>query len=183
MTLEAWNAVAAVGTFVVITATAIAAFFQLRHIRRSNELSGLQSAFQMLLDPSVREIVNFVRHDLADRMQDPEFRAGLRQVTVDRRVHPEYYLCDMYNHIGSFVRSRLIDERIFLQTEWYNVRLYWGLLRDAIAEGRRAKPLIFENFEWLAARAARWAAAHPHGDYPADESRMFDVAKDGGRGI
>jgi hypothetical protein len=94
----------------------------------------------MLQDPSVREIVNYVRHDLAQKMEDPAFRQGLRTpagVPVDRRLHPEYYLCDMYNHIGSFIRSGLIDESIYLQTEWVNVALYWGLLRDAIAEGRK----------------------------------------------
>jgi len=89
----------------------------------------------------------------------------------------------MYNHLGSFVRNGLIDERIFLQTEWYNVGLYWELLRDAIAEGRRIRPLIFENFEWLASRARRWVAEHPTGDYPAGQPRLLDAAKDGGRGL
>jgi hypothetical protein len=54
VSLELWSTLAAVGTFVVIAATAIAAFVQLRHIRRSNQLAGLQSTLDMLLDPSVR---------------------------------------------------------------------------------------------------------------------------------
>jgi len=176
MSLEIWDTIAAVGTFAVITATAIAALVQLRHLRRANQFAGLQSTFEMLQDPSVREIVNYVRHDLAQKMEDPAFREGLRTpigVPVDRRNHPEYHLCDMYNHIGSFVRSGLIDESIYLQTEWVNVGLYWGLLRSAIAEGRKTKPHIFENFEWLAARAQRWVDSHPHGDYPAGERRMI----------
>ncbi len=64
MSLEAWSTIAAIGTFVVIAATAIAAFVQLRHIRLSNQLAGLQSAFNMLMDPAVRELVNYIRHDL-----------------------------------------------------------------------------------------------------------------------
>jgi len=178
VSLEMWSTIAAVGTFTVITATAIAALVQLRHLRRANQLAGLQGTFEMLQDPSVREIVNYVRHDLAQKMQNPAFRAGIRTFPVDRREHPEYHLCDMYNHIGSFVRSGLIDESIYLQTEWVNVGLYWGLLRDAIAEGRKAKPHIFENFEWLAARAQRWADQHPHGDYPAGDQRMIPPATD-----
>jgi hypothetical protein len=181
MLLEMLNTIAAVGTFTVITATAVAALVQLRHLRRANQLAGLQSTFEMLQDPSVREIVNYVRHDLAQKMQDPAFREGLRTpagVPVDRRDHPEYYLCDMYNHIGSFVRSDLIDESIYLQTEWVNVGLYWGLLRDAIAEGRKGKPHIFENFEWLAARAQRWVDEHPNGDYPPGDPRMIPSAND-----
>src|SRR4029077_19395432 len=173
MTLEAWNTAAAVGTFVVITASAIAALAQLRHLRTSNQLSGLMSVFGMLQDPSVRELVNFVRHDLAERMKDDEFRASLLEVPIDRRKHPELYLCDMYNHIGSFVRSGLIDERTYLQTDWYNVNLYWGLLADVIAIGRTSRPYIFENFEYLASRARTWAENHPQGNYPGAEPRLM----------
>jgi hypothetical protein len=174
VSFELWSTVAAVGTFVVIAATAIAAFVQLRQIRRSNQLAGLQSTFAMLLDPTVRELLNYVRHGLAERMNDENFCAGLRKIPVDRREHPELYLCDLYNHVGSFVRNGLIDEEVYLQTEWYNVNLYWSLLRDAIAEVRANRPYVFENFEWLAARARRWRDEHPRGDYPPNERRMID---------
>lgn len=170
MSLEFWGTLASVGTFVVIAVTAAAALVQLGHIRRANQLAGLQSVLSMLADPSVREILNYVRHDLSGRMQDPAFRSGLQEIPVNRREHPELYLCDIYNHIGSFVRSGLIDERIYLQTEWYNVTLYWRLLREAIAVVRKRRPFVFENFEWLAAQAQRWQRQHPSGDYPKDES-------------
>jgi hypothetical protein len=173
MALELWSTAASIGTFVVIAATALAAFVQLRHLRRSNQLAGLQSTFDMLLDPAVRELVNYVRHDLATRMKDEHFRSGLLEIPIDRREHPELYLCDMYNHVGSFVRNGLIDERIYLQTEWYNVNLYWGLLRDVVEQVRSNRPYLFENFEWLAARAQRWFSEHPHGDYPPDEPKML----------
>lgn len=161
------------GTFVVITASAIAALAQLRHLRTSNQLSGLMSVFGMLQDPSVRELVNFVRHELAEQMKDDDFRAGLLEIPVDRRKHPEYYLCDMYNHIGSFVRSGLIDEDTYLQTDWFNVILYWRLLTDVIRIGRSNRPHIFENFEYLASRAHAWAERHPQGDYPGGERRLL----------
>jgi len=173
MTLEVWNTVAAVGTFLVITASAIAALAQLRHLRTSNQLSGLMGVFGMLQDPSVRELVNYVRHELAERMKDEKFRASLLDIPIDRRKHPEFYLCDMYNHIGSFMRAGLIDERTYLQTDWYNVTLYWGLLADAIAICRMNRPYIFENFEYLASRAQAWAQAHPHGDYPSAQPRLL----------
>ena len=173
MSLALWSTIAAVGTFLVILATAITAVVQLRHIQLSNQLSGLLSTFDMLQDPSVRELVNFVRHDLAERMKDEDFRRGLLEIPIDRRVHPEFYLCDMYNHVGSFVRSGLIDESIYLQTDWYNVNLYWRLLREVVAETRKNRPHVFENFEWLAARAERWLIAHPQGDYPDGERRLL----------
>jgi hypothetical protein len=178
MNLELWNTLATVGTFIVIALTAIAALVQLRHIRRANQLAGLQNIFTMLQDPGVRELVNYVRHDLSERMKEPGFRRELRSIPVDRRKHPEFYLCDIYNHVGSFVRSGLIDESVYLQTDWYNVSLYWELLRESILEGRRSRPYIFENFEWLAARAQRWIENHPSGDYPAHERRMPGLGTD-----
>ena len=173
MQLETWSTFASFATLLVIAATATAAFVQLRHLRHSNQLAGLQSVFGMLVEPSVRELVNYVRHDLPDRLTDENFRAGLLKVPIDRREHPELFLCDIYNHIGSFVRNGLIDEDIYLQTEWYNVNLYWDLLRDVVATTRRDRPYLFENFEWLAARAQRWKVAHPEGDYPSGEPRML----------
>lgn len=178
MSLELWSTMAAIGTLLVITATAIAAFVQLRHIRRSNQLAGLQNVLAMLLDPSVRELLSFVRHGLAERMNDQSFRAGLSEIPINRSEHPELYLCDLYNHVGSFVRINLIDEKVYLQTEWYNVNLYWRLLREVVAEVRQKRPYVFENFEWLAARAQRWAEAHPRGDYPAGERRMLTLRND-----
>jgi hypothetical protein len=176
--LQLWSTISSVATLVVIAVTAIVALVQLKHIQRGNQLAGLQSILGMLQDPGVRELVNYVRHDLAERMNDPSFRESLRDIPVDRRKHPEFFLCDLYNHVGSFVRSGLIDESVYLQTDWYNVSLYWGLLHDAIAEGRHGRPYIFENFEWLAARAQQWIDEHPHGDYPAGERRMVDVDSD-----
>lgn len=175
MPVELLTTLASVGTFVVITATAIAALLQVRQIRRANQVAGLQDVFDMVMNPAVREIINYVRHDLELKMQDETFRSGLRMTPVDRRDHPELYLCDMYNHVGSFVRSGLIDESIYLQTEWYNVTLYWNLLRDTIAQVRQPNPYVFENFEWLAARAQKWQKAHPNGDYPAGEPRMLQT--------
>ena len=177
MNLEAWNTAAAFGTFVVIAASAVAALVQLRHLRTSNQLSGLISVFGMLQDPGVRELVNFVRHDLADRMKDDDFRTSLLEIPIDRRKHPELYLCDMYNHIGSFVRSGLIDERTYLQTDWYNVTLYWGLLAEVVAIGRTNRPHIFENFEYLAARAQAWVDSHPDGDYPQTQRRLLSAGE------
>lgn len=172
MNLEAWSTVATFGTFIVIGVTAIAAMAQLRHIRRANQLAGLQNVFGMLTDPEVRDLVNFVRHDLGDRMMDERFRRTLLEIPIDRREHPEFYLCDIYNHIGSFVRGGLIDEALYMQTDWYNVLLYWELLTEVVAVCRHDRPHTFENFEWLASRARRWRDVHPSGDYPPGEPRM-----------
>ncbi len=172
MSLEFWNTIGTMGTFFVIAATAVAALIQLRHLRQNNQLSGLLSILEVFQQPHVHELFDFVRHDLATRMEDPAFRAGLEKIPVDRREHPEVHLCDMYEQIGSCVRSGLIDETLFLQASWYNVILNWNCLEPVIMIARRTKPFVFENFEYLASRAQRWADRHPGGNYPGGTPRM-----------
>ena len=110
-------------------------------------------------------------------MENPEFVAGLERIPVDRKEHPEFHLAELYEEIGSFVRSGLIDEKLFLQGHWYNVLLYWKLLQTAVAVGRKHRPYIFENFEYLARRANRWVEAHPGGDYPSSERRLLPTVE------
>lgn len=172
MTYEAVGALSALGTLLVIAATAIAALVQLRHLRRSNQLSGLLSVLQLFQDPHFHELIDFVRRDLPDRMKDPEFVASLEATPVDRTKHPELHVAEMYEEIGAYVRSDLIDEDLFLQAHWYNVLLYWNLLLPCLSIVRKNRPYTWENFEYLASRAQAWSERHPHGNYPADAPRM-----------
>ena len=87
MSAELWSAIASVATFfVIISATAIAAFVQLRHIRRSTELTGLLSTFEMLQGP-LGARTGELRHDLPARMNDPGYCAGLLIIPIDRCEH------------------------------------------------------------------------------------------------
>ncbi|HMD02133.1 MAG TPA: hypothetical protein VKG44_04125 [Candidatus Baltobacteraceae bacterium] len=172
MPYEAVSAFAALGTLLVIAASAIAALVQLRHLRQSNQLSGLLSVLELFQDEHFHALIDFVRTDLSKRMEDPDFRAGLEEIPVDRREHPEFHVAEMYEEIGSYVRSGLIDETLFLQGHWFNVLLYWRLLQPAIAICRKSRPFVFENFEYLAARAHAWRESHPAGNYPAGVPRM-----------
>jgi hypothetical protein len=178
MTLETLSTAAAVATFLVIAATAVAALIQLRHLRVSNQLDGLLTFLQVLQSAEMRELLNFVRHDLASKLHDPAFLRELHDRPVNRAKHPELYVCQFFDHIGSHVRSGLIEERILLQTAWYDVQLYWGLLQPVIEATRKSTPqdrsrqYVFENFEYLAARAEAWVERHPTGNYPAGTPRM-----------
>lgn len=148
---------------------------QLRHLRDGNQLQGVLGVLDLLQDPANRELLNFVRRDLSAKMQDESFVASLREVPVDRIKHPELYVCQLYEHIGSYVRSGLIAEGAFMQVDWYDVLLYWSLLEPTIRATREGSPpraFVFENFEWLAAKAQRWADNHPAGNYPKNLPRM-----------
>ncbi|MBV8163772.1 MAG: hypothetical protein JOZ91_05850 [Candidatus Eremiobacteraeota bacterium] len=172
MSPELLTALASVGTFVVIAASAIAALVQLRHLRRSNQLSGLLSVLELFQQTHFHELINFVRSELPQRMEDPAFRAGLEHVPVDRRKHPELHVADMYEEIGSYVRCGLIDEDQFLLGHWLNVLLYWSLLHPCMVLVRSHSPNTFENFEYLAARALAWRNKHPSGNYPRELPRV-----------
>jgi hypothetical protein len=130
----------------------------------------------------MRELLNFVRHDLAGRMCDPAFVKELQERPVNRARHPELYVCQFFDHIGSHVRSGLIEEHVLLQTVWYDIALYWSLLQPVIEVARQNTPqdhlrqYVFENFEYLAARATVWMERHPAGNYPADTPRMLSRA-------
>jgi hypothetical protein len=176
MTYEALGALSALATVLVIAATAIAALVQLRHLRRSNQLSGLLSVLALFQDPHFHELIDFVRRDLPGRMRDPEFVASLDATPVDRNKHPELHVAEMYEEIGAYVRSDLIDEDLFLQAHWYNVLLYWKLLLPSVSIVRKNRPYTWENFEYLASRAQAWSDRHPHGNYPASAPRMAAIS-------
>jgi hypothetical protein len=172
MSLELWNTIGTVGTFVVITATAVAAILQLRHMQRSNQLSGLLSVLDLLQQPRVHELFDFIRHDLPERMKDPNFRAGLAKVPADRREHPELHLCDVYEQIGSYVRAGLIDEELLVRPNFQNIIMNWNVLQPVIMIVRRKRPWALVKFVYLAVRAQAWLDRYPKGDWPDGTPRM-----------
>jgi hypothetical protein len=172
MSLDLWNTVGTVGTFLVITATAVAAIVQLRHMQRSNQLSGLLTVLDLLQQPHVYGLIDYIRHELPGKMEDPTFRAGLDTVPVDRREHPELHLCDLYEQIGSYVRAGLIDEDLFVRPQFQIINMNWAVLQPVVMIIRRKRPATLANFEYLASRARAWLDRFPAGDYPDGMPRM-----------
>ena len=173
MSLEAWGTLAAVGTFVVISVTAIAAFIQLRHLRASNQLSAMLKLLELEQSPELEERFHFVRTQLADRMRDPAFRASLDEQPVDRTIHPERHVIAWFEHIGSWMRNGFIDERAYLEIASPVIDQFWTLLSPTVGVMRRTRePWLLEDFEYLAARSKRWIASHPSGNYPKHTPRL-----------
>ena len=172
MTYEALSAVAAVGTFVVITATAIAALVQLRHLRVANQLARLLTLIEMPLQPKLSDAFIFLAHDFGRMMQDEMFRDQIEhQRPLDRTVHKELLVCDYYERIGSAIKYGLISGDFYLDSG--SPLQYWRILEPAIAIMRRNHgPWIYENFEYLAMLAERWEKEHPTGNYPAAAPRL-----------
>jgi hypothetical protein len=175
MTLELWNTIFAGATFAVIAATAIAALVQLRHLRASNQLAALLTILEQWKDPQLQEYISFVRHQLTERMKDPQFRADYAG-NADRHVHLELHVCDWWEQIGSFLKYGLIDEAALMDTTCWQVSTMWGLLWPSIKLLReKSGPSAYENFEYMAVKGTLWMRAHPSGSYPKSMPRMADL--------
>src|SRR5215472_14260811 len=68
MSLELVNALAAVGTFVVIAVTALAALIQLRHLRSSNQLAGLLQTVNVFGDPEFQRKLAWLHDEFPTRV-------------------------------------------------------------------------------------------------------------------
>ena len=171
MKLELWNTLATVGTFVVILATAVAASIQLRHMRRNNELAAVL-ALRSEITPLLGEAFEFVSTELPAKLQDPQYRAELQNnFAPSRRAHKELVLADYFEHIGTYVKRKLIDENVYFEIA--SPGRYWALVEPAIAIYRRQRgPLAYENFEYLVLRERAWDKAHPGGGLPKGTVRL-----------
>ena len=77
MSAEWFTAIGTLGTFVVITVSAIAALMQLRHMRGSNQIIALNELRETMESPAFRAAQNFIARELPQRLQDPAVRAAL----------------------------------------------------------------------------------------------------------
>ena len=174
MSLEAWGTLASVGTFVVITATAIAALLQLRHMRAANQIVTWQQFASAYEGAELRPSFDFVRSELAKRLEDPAYRHELRFGQVERGAHPEITICNFFDQWGLYYRSGAIDRAGFMSVNAGVVAGFWRLLAPVIA--LMADPVhgnvSFQQFEYLAVQAQDWLEAHPAGDYPVGVARM-----------
>ncbi|HEX5274201.1 MAG TPA: hypothetical protein VFW34_02920 [Candidatus Rubrimentiphilum sp.] len=171
MTLETLSTAAAVGTFLVIAATAAAALVQLRHLRVSNQLEALLAILSLPYEPILSDSIQFVSHELEARMRDPEFRRELEKPLPDRKVHKELQVCDYYERLGSIVKNGLIPEELYFDNS--TPEQSWRLLSQVIAIRRRVRgPVVYDNFEYLVARSRAYDRRHPNGNYPASEPRV-----------
>jgi hypothetical protein len=174
MTPEYITAISALGTFFVIAVSAAAGVRQLQHIRASNQLAGIMRYTEWWESPHIQDAIKYIRDDLPGRLRDPAYRSELLNPVVSRAGHPELVVCDWAEQAGSYVKYGLLDEAQFLDLGSAFVRTMWERLEPVVAMRRiAAGPAMFENFEYLAARAQQFTAKRPNGNYPRNCPRLL----------
>jgi hypothetical protein len=172
--LELLNSVAAVGTFFVILATAIAAGVELRHLQAKNQLQAQIALLQDFRSPELQEALRYVQFYLDHKMRDPQYRRELAQLGfIDARVHPEMTVCNWFNEMGTLVKYNIVEPDVFLDQFARLINAAWKNLTPVMAILRRHRGAVqYQNFEYLAALARRWVTDHPQGVYPTGAPHM-----------
>ena len=178
MSLELWNTLATFGTFIVIAATAIAALVQLRHARSSNQIAGLTELQDSFQTPQFETAFQFVRSNLATKLQDPEFRYQLtnraaRTSENQTLIGHVSTVGNFYESTGLLVKTGLLDRELALSLWSGTDSRDWELLAPVAAMLRRSLgDALWENFEYFTVLAQDWTAAHPKGTYPVGVRRI-----------
>jgi hypothetical protein len=172
MSLEAWNTVFAGLTFAVITATAIAALVQLGHLRSSTQLQAWLAVSERWNDAELHKMIVYCRNELPAKVRTAKYQQAMRS-GGERSEHPEWRLADYWEQIGAMVKYGFIIEGPYLDLASFAVMNSWDLLSPSIGLVREhLGPTLYENFEYLAARAKPWIDAHPNGTYPSTMQRL-----------
>jgi hypothetical protein len=168
MSLELLNTLASITTTVVISATAIAAVIQLRHMRAGNQIAGQLALRQVLLDDAFIESMGHVRFEIRELLKDPLFLAYVRQFHLssasdgDERYDRPYMAAlrvgRNLENIGNMIRNGLTDRRIFLEQYANLVVMAWDGTEPLLRIRREAtgNDATWEDFEYLTVLARRW---------------------------
>src|SRR4029077_3131120 len=174
MPLEVVNAVATVGTFIVIAASAIAALIQLRHMRGTNQIVALTEFCEPLESHDIDEAQRFVSFELPKRLHNPDERRKMTSLPFSGDYEKIGTIANLFESMGEFVKVGIIDRRIACDIWSYVVLRNWNALSPLTTYIRQTldAPQLWENFEYLAVLSKLYIEAHPHGSYPAEAPRM-----------
>jgi hypothetical protein len=171
MSLELWTTAAAVGTFFVIAATAVAALIQLRHMRGNNQIAAALAINQVTEGDEFQMARRSIHENLPDRLKDINYRQELaRTGRVGREMQ---FVGNYYELIGIFVKNGLVDEKLACEM-WSNEIIGdWKLMAPVIAILlRKREPFGWENFEYMVSLCQRWKARFPDGKFPRNRQRV-----------
>ena|ERR1700680_2038081 len=184
VSLEVLNTTAAVVTAAVISASAIAAVFQLRHMRAGNQINALLALRESFEDEKYRRAEDLVGRELHRLMKDPGFCEWVaKRRSVDPALVSKEYtqmfaaanvVGNFWEQCGMLCKNGIIDEVLFLDQYCTATNLMWNRMQSFIALARKVDndPAVLENFEYLTVRSREWMARYPQGTYPKGVHRI-----------
>jgi len=177
MPLEFWSTLASFATFVVITATAIAAIVQLRHLRSSNQIAAFNELRVEAESSQFTAALNFVISDLGKALEDPAFRhqistRGARTEANQALISKLIAVGNYFTTAGMLVKMGLIDRELAVENLCTVAVPCWEALEPVVAIVRRGGGVLWENFEYFTVLSQEWITAHPEGAYPPGVRRL-----------
>jgi hypothetical protein len=156
LTAEDVTALASAGALLVISATAIAAFIQLRHMGTSNQLMVLNGFREAFESPTMATARNALP-EVLERLSDPESRRELMVTTNPQWVRPVLPLMRLLETLGTYANRNIVSKDLVCDMWAPVVVAIWNGCAPLIAVmRRRAGPTLFENWEMLAVLSRRW---------------------------
>lgn len=170
-------AIATVGTFVVITASAVAALIQLRHTHAGNQIAALTELRETLESEEFTRIMYFALWQLPERLTDSSTREALLAPDwsgVPAELRDVAKVANVFESIGVLVKNGILNANVVCDM-WSHLALRnWNAMEPFITNRRLLleNPAINENFEYIAVLSAHWLEKHPAGTYPRNMPRM-----------
>lgn len=175
MSPEYLTALSSIVTAAVITASAVAAVIQLRHMRAGNSMQLILSVRAILEDDEHRHAMNEIRGgDLQRALDDPQFRRYVyrRLRRLPTKDAPQQFrdlmdaatrLANFFELIGGMMRRGVASGEIFLPNYWWIVLSNWDRMEAWIAMAREYAQSdgLYVDFEYLTVLSRKWADAHP----------------------
>jgi hypothetical protein len=180
MPLDLISTLADVGTFLVISTTAIVAILQLRHARGRNQIEALSEMREAIESPDFFAAREFLQDELPSLLTQPGFAQRVSRRVLENDLQAINKVGYLFENLGTFVKYGIIDRDIACDL-WADVVVScWHSLAPVVVIRRRAlTPSSLENFEYLAVLCDDWRAKHPAGAYPPGVRRMPDGAPRG----
>jgi hypothetical protein len=156
LTAEEVTALASVGALLVISATAIAGFIQLRHMRTTNQLTVLNT-FREAYESPVITTARDAMPDARERLGNPESRRELTAGTTPEWARRVFPLMRLFETLGNYTNRNIVPRDLVCDL-WSPVVVgNWNDCAPLIAVmRRRAGSALFENWEMLAVLSRRW---------------------------
>lgn len=172
MSLELVSAIASVGTFVVIAATAIAAIIQLHHLRGSNQIVALNEFREAFESPELAA-ARAAMWELAERLKDPAVRRELEGRRLPEWFQKVQFAGRLLETLGGYVKHGIVSEDIVIDLWGAPIQTFWNAMAPAIVVMRRSRGEgLYENFEMLAALTEQWVTRHAGSAYPKNLARI-----------